>query len=583
MKNHILNFSLALFFMLLSYLSISQTKVQSHAFKAFEYTREDIDYEKYFSSPKTPEAKNRNITNKNYSGTNIPFLDIGTIVPNGGSLRSFQGKVFKHEGDGLLWDVFEESPYQTSPPMLYYRFSWCTLEDNEGNYLFDEVLEPLLEKCVSNRARLSMGLLINSYSTASEYAGFTKDDDGTVRKYSVPTYIFNHLQRSMHPMIKDDLYAHWWSANMDSPYLYKRFKAFVKALNQWLKWNVTGTSIKRRDVIFAIEERYLGYWGEGGMRKETLPKTSLVNKYHNLVVSRFKDKIIIAPGQLLGHLPQVKDTYSGQEIVIMKSVYNMLSKGTRAGAIGLFRDSWGAYSYMYDIISKRVMMDKKGNIVPLALYLHENTYAEGYNTGEFGFLQYEGRDGNEPYKALYNSFKLMRMGGISVHNFSVTVMGGKNNHRLDPSPYYQRGRDMLSVTGYRIVMGTPEIIINKNGTYTVNVPFSNIGTSRVFADYYRPHLIVKDDKGDVINDFICSFDMRTVIPSENNNLGVYRSDESVVMSYTIPRIDKTFKHVDLYIRIDDEKGIEYPMTLSNYGRFMENNGGDGSYYLGELK
>ena len=142
---------------------------------------------------------------------------------------------------------------------------------------------------------------------------------------------------------------------------------------------------------------------------------------------------------------------------------------------------------------------------------------------------------------------------------------------------------MLSVTGYRIVMGTPEIIINKNGSYTVNIPFSNIGTSRMFADYYRPHLIVKDDDGNVINDFICTFDLRTVMPSENNDLGEYRSDESVIMSYTVPRLDKSFQHVDLYIRIDDEKGIEYPMTLSNYGRFMEKDEGDGSYKLGKLK
>ena len=576
-------FYISLVFAFLSCLSCSQTRYQSHAYWGLEYMREDIDYEKYFSHLMPRGAEVRNTSPQNNRSTNTPFLEIGTIVPNGGTFRSFQGKEFNHEGDGALWEVFEESPYQTSLPMIYYRFSWCTLEDNEGNYLFDEVLEPILEKCVSNRARLTIGLLINSYSTTAEYAGFTRDDDGTIRKYSVPTYIFDHLQQSEFPMFKDDLYAHWWSANMDSPYLYKRFELFVKALNQWLKKDVNGTSIRRRDLIFAIEERYLGYWGEGGMRKETLPKTNMVNKYHDLLVSRFNDKILIAPGQLLGHLPQVKDTYSEQEIVIMNCVYNMLSKGTHAGAIGLFRDSWGAYSDIYDIISKRVVKDKHWNIIPLAQFLLEKTYAEGYNTGEFGFIQSGGKDENEPYKALYNSFKLMRMGGISVHNFSVTVMGKNNSRRIDPSPYYQRGRDMLSVTGYRIVMGVPEIIINKNGSYTINIPFSNIGTSRVYADYYRPHLIVKDVNGKIIKDYVCPFDMRTVMPSEKNDLGEYRTDESVVMTFKIRRLDKNVKHADLYIRIDDEKGIEYPMTLSNYGREVESQGGDGSYKLGILK
>ena len=36
-------------------------------------------------------------------------------------------------------------------------------------------------------------------------------------------------------------------------------------------------------------------------------------------------------------------------------------------------------------------------------------------------------------------------------------------------------------------------------------------------------------------------------------------------------------------RVEDEKGIEYPMTLSNYGRELESQGGDGSYKLGILK
>lgn len=350
-------------------------------------SKKNIDYNKYFSERILRKTYSDNTSKDFLRSINAPYIEIGKLVPNGGGIRCFTGKIFNVKENAEFWDVFEESPYQEYPPMQYMRYVWCQLEDNDGNCLFDSVIEPVLRDCINKHQRFTIGLVINSFSIKTVYAGSTKDADGSIRNYSVPTYIFNTLQKSDYPMIKDDLYARWWSANIDSPYLYERFEIFIKTFDKWLEGYVRGTKIKRRDIIFGIEERYLGYWGEGGMTTKSLPKTALVNKYHDLLCNTFDDKIIIAPGQLLNHLPNKQQSYSNAEKVVMACVYNMLSKGTSKAATGLFRDSWRAYDNRYDIISKRVLMNEKGEVIPLAKYLVVNTYSKGYTTGEFGFMQ----------------------------------------------------------------------------------------------------------------------------------------------------------------------------------------------------
>lgn len=544
-----------------------------------------IDYTKYFS-PYVLRQGYSNKTSKEWLRQhNAPFLKIGTIVPNGGGIRTFTGKKIDKSADDDLWDVFEECPYQEYAPMRYMRYCWCQLEDNEGNYLFDEVLEPVLKNCVDNHQRFTIGLLINSYSIKGVYAGYTKDPDGSIRKYTVPKYIFDKIQHSEHPMIKDDQYAKWWSANMDSPYLYERYEAFVRAFNNWLEGNIKGTKIKRRDVIFGIEERYLGYWGEGGLTARTLPQTNHIESYHNLLVATFKDKILIAPGQLMNHLPKHKRSYSKAERVVMHCVYNMLSRGTDVAKTGLFRDSWKPYDDRYDIVSQRMMIDDSGRTVKIVDYLTDNTFRDGYTTGEFGFNTDIEKYGLVPYQHLYDSFQRMRMNGISLHNYTIYEGAINTDFPYQFSPYgtHQQVRDILSVMGYRIVMNTTHIEKKSDGSFVVNVLFSNIGMAPVFGNYYKVHLLLKDAKEHVVKDYTTNFDVRSIKPSDKLELGAYDPSHGFVLTYNIPALEKNAGATELYLRIIDEKGIEYPMTLSNYGRSMEKDRGDGSYHLGKLK
>ena len=545
----------------------------------------NIDYDKYFSQRVLRNAYSENTSKEYLRSINAPFLEIGKMVPNGGSLRAFRGTVYDSNREGDLWDVFEESPYLSGPPMYYMRYIWCQLEDNNGHYLFDEVLEPVLKDCIEKKARFTIGLLINAYSIESVFAGYTYDEDGIKRKYSIPTYIFNKLQASQYPMIKDDYYSKWWSPNLDSPYLYERFEAFIKALDTWLEKPVKGTRIKRRDVVFAVEERYLSDWGEGGLWGPTIPKTNMIENYHNVLLTTFYDKIIIAPSGLVSQLPVKKDSYSTKEKTIMRCVYNMLSTGTSKGTTGLFRDSWRAYDNVLDSDFNRMMMDKDGNEIPLYDFIVSNTFPNGYTTGEFGFLQNVDQYGLVPYQTLYYSFSHMKMNGISIHNYTISEKSINKDYPKTFVPYgsLQIARDMLSVTGYRIVMNDSFIVNNSDGTISVRILFSNIGTSKMFADYYRPHLIVRDEYYRITGDYVVDFDLRTVLPSENVELGAYNPSHGYVLSYTLPALKKNIKKAYFYLRIDDVKGIEYPMTLSNYGRLLESSGGDGSYRLGSLR
>lgn len=548
-------------------------------------TSKFIDYTKYFSPYILRQGYSDNTPNEWLRKHNAPFLKIGTIVPNGGGLRTFTSKKIDKSADEDLWDVFEESPYQDCAPMQYMRYCWCQLEDNEGNYLFDDVLEPVLKNCVDNHQRFTIGFLINSYSIKGVYAGYTKDTDGSIRKYTVPKYIFDRMQHSEHPMIKDDQYAKWWSANMDSPYLYSRYEAFVRALDKWLEGNVKGSKIKRRDVIFGIEERYLGYWGEGGLAANTLPQTNIIESYHNLLVATFKDKILVAPGQLMNHLPKHKSSYSKAERVVMHCVYNMLSRGTDVAKTGLFRDSWKPYDDRYDIVSQRMMIDDSGRTVKIVDYLRDNTFRDGYTTGEFGFNTDIEKYGLVPYQHLYDSFQRMRMNGISLHNYTI-YEGSINNefpYQFDPYGIHQQVRDILSVTGYRIVMNTSHIEKQSDGSFVVKVLFSNIGVAPVVGNYYRVHLLLKDGNKHVVMDYTTDFDIRSIKPLENLELGTYDPSHGQVFIYKIPALANNAGTTGLYLCIIDEKGIEYPMTLSNYGRSMEKDGGDGSYKLGILK
>lgn len=519
-----------------------------------------IDYNTSFSEQVLRQALMIN-TKKNLS----PMLDVGVLVPNGGIFRFSRNNGWKKEDTDKYTVVFKESPYQENSNLLYNRYAWYTLEGEKGNYKFDTIIEPLLTEAYKNHSRVILGLA----SMCGVGSGMSQVYNG--RRLDVPMYLFKELQKSKYPMFEDDMYGKGYTANYDSPLLFKRYKALLKAFTRWSEGYLTGTHLKRKDLIYAIEMRYLGYWGEGSVKTSLYPKTSLIDKYLQIYIDYFPNTLLIGGGIELVHLPEKanyeKDKTNLQYITAMRHVYKLLTMKNNAGRIGLFIDSWWPYSSIYDIGSEKVLSDENGNILPLIKFLQDKVWGKVYITGEFDYFINEENKNIFPYSNLYEQFSTRHVSGIAINGFNVH--GFEHDSPLY-SQVFRIGRNILSMVGYRIVLGSPSINKHAN-SYEIAFTLTNIGVSRIFHDYYKLHLITKDEKGNVLNDYTSNLDLKTILPSKDEPL-FYNPANGYLIKEHIPLIKGK-----LYLKIIDEKGVEYPMCLSNYGRQT-----DGSYYIGDL-
>lgn len=116
---------------------------------------------------------------------------------------------------------------------------------------------------------------------------------------AVPKYLFEKIQTSEYSMYKDNQFGNAYVPNYDSPLLLERHKALLNAFAKWINGNVQGTNIKRKNIIYSIEMRYFGYWGEGATQGGLYPKTSLFNEYIDSYIDAFPDILLLAPINIL--------------------------------------------------------------------------------------------------------------------------------------------------------------------------------------------------------------------------------------------------------------------------------------------
>lgn len=500
-------------------------------------------------------------------GNLSPMLDVGILVPNGGIFKFMPGCGWKSKNAEKLSVIFKESPYQQNSALRYNRYGWYTLENKKNSYLFDEVIEPLLQQALKEHSRVIIGLA----SMCGESSNMSQNYNG--RRLAVPIYLFKSLQKTKYPMYEDSTYCNGYTANYDSPLLLIRYKALLKAFSKWLEGNLRGTTLKRRDLVYAIEMRYLGYWGEGTVPEKFYPSTSLIDQYLQAYVQYFPDKLLIGGGIEAERLPS-NESYKKNPLkyrVIMEHISHLLTMRNKVGRIGLFIDSWCPYNMIYDTVSNRVIRDETGQVVPFPEYLKKNLWGQIYLTGEFGYFIENFSRNMKPYNNLYQQFSSRHISGISIHNFTVIDGEAKRKQYIEINDdIYMNARNCLSMVGYRIVLGSPSINKHANN-YEIAFTLTNIGVSRMFHDYYKLHLITKDEKGNILNDYTSNLDLRTILPGKAEPL-LYNPANGYLIKEHIPLIKGK-----LYLKIEDGIGIEYPMCLSNYGRQT-----DGSYFLGYL-
>lgn len=497
--------------------------------------------------------------------------DMHIMVVNGGVIRLFPWQTFASENRKKYVSIFKECPYQQTAPIIYNRYGWWSLEPEKDNYAFTEVIEPILKQAVVQHSRVILGLA----SMCGEKTVMSHLYKG--KWMATPDYLYEELQNSEWPMREDDQFCkgdEGVSVNYDSPLVYERFSKLLHAFSKWLDKKLIGTNLRRKDVIYAIEMRHLGYWGEGGLRWEDRPKTDLVSKYIDLFVKEFPDVLLVGGINSTVLLPLYRGNdlnyYSAEDLSMMRYNYNLMTASNKVGRIGGFIDSWMPNNNQFDSITKRVMIDKSGNIVFLRDFLQNNYWGKVYITGEFGYLINDSNKNYYPYEKIESLFLKRRVSGITTHNLSAFYIGEglRKSYNLGEKEF-MNVKKALSVVGYRIVLNSVEI--EKNGRkYEVTISLKNIGTSGIFHDYYEIHLLTKNSLDEIVCDVKVPFDFRCFKGVEDQVQD--NREREVKINCKIPN-----KKGKIYLVIKDKLNIDYPMTLSNYGRMF-----DGSYLLGEI-
>ena len=505
------------------------------------------------------------------------MLDDDVCVPNGGIYRFFPRAHWKSGINKRITKVYEESPYQKFAALRYWRGGWNVLERGKGEWLFDQTIEPMLKNCVEERARIILGLAWMCGGGLRGNTNVVWQADGNW--CAVPRYLYDELKASDHPLVYDPSFGGGLTPDYDSPILLERFRALLKAFAQWIEQPVTGTKIRRRDLIYGIELRYFGYWGEGAVKGGLYPVTDGFDGFIDTYLEAFPDILLIAPAQEALHLPQeksyLKNPTNPPAVRAMKHVGRMFHARNRAGQVGFFIDCWEPRSHLPT--DKHVLFGEDGKLETLGDCRLNHLWGNAYVTGEFAYFIRTSNKNDLPYATLGEQFRERHAGGLSIHNFTIidTTQGAPDpslgsRPRTDVRPSDEicaNTRRAMATLGYRIVLGSPKVIRNGSGA-EVSFTLANIGTSKMFHDYYRVRVFAEDADGKILESVDVPFDLRTLLPGEKPLVW----DES-----RASRVRTVLKTKEGRVRLvfADAKGIEHPMCLSNRGR----RAADGSYGL----
>lgn len=492
-----------------------------------------------------------------------PMQDPNVAVPNCGIFRTWDGSL-----NGIkIINVFSESPYKDKSNLMYGRYDWCTLEPEKDKYDFSRI-ESLMKKALRNHQRVIIGLA--NMTIAQSSAHFEYDD----KQISSPRYIYDALKKSKYPFVLDELHCKGgYSPNYYSPYLFKRYKALLKAFSKWLNGHVEGTDVMRNHVIYGIEMRYAGYWGEGAINGNIYPSDyKILDSYLNLFVKIFPDIQLIAGALEVGqHCPNDKGSdikmYSKKNISAMRHSYHLLNAKNQVGRIGLFIDSWypiKPINNMYDSTTQKVMLDDDDHIIRINKYFKDNVYGKAFLTGEFDYFLNDYNKNLLPYSSLGNQFAYRHTSSITLSNMRTH---NAEQYQSRMQEVYDNTKKVMSYTGYRVVLDKIKIFGS-----SVSFLLTNIGVSRIFHRYYQLHILVKDNFGNDIYVLPSNFDLSSLDYCQGKPLSYYQQSGRR-LTFNLPKIKGK-----VYVIFKDKYNIEYPMTLSNYGRQA-----DGSYYLGEIK
>ena len=475
----------------------------------------------------------------NFSFNAIPYSDPDFIAPGRGAEQW-------HNGTARINYPTESNNLES--PDLYYRFEWARLEGaTQGSYNWS-YFDNLINSAINKGQKFSFGIMTH-YSDG----GYVSYDGGTS---SYPLYLHNLMQAEA-TNSRDWLSGNRvWVPNWNSPNYLGRLRALHEALNQHIMTGSytpssgphAGKRVNYRDVIYCIDIRGYGNWGEWHSgeicdfnayptgRQPTTQTFKTIIDLHTQVFQNWPLVMMVA-----GY----DGGYTGISLfgVPAEVSYYALTARNKWGAVGYRRDQWGATDTYLDRLMANNNQTYNGS-APFKTYILEK-YKYAPVTGE-------------PMPASLDMSDLENQ-VILYHATSV----GNGNWGAQPSSssVKENIRRGFKRTGYRIEL-TGGSATATTSNLTVNLNWRNVGVAPTYEDWKVTYEL--RNGSNVVWSGTSSFKPKLFLPSTTATTATDVFNRSGIPQGTY----------SLYVIIKDSTGYRQPLPLAIQGR-----GSDGAYLL----
>ena len=475
----------------------------------------------------------------NFSFNAIPYSDPDFIAPGRGAEQW-------HNGSARINYPTESNNLES--PDLYYRFEWSRLEGaSQGSYTWS-YFDNLINSAINKGQKFSFGIMTH-YSDG----GYASYDGGTS---SYPQYLHNLMQAESSNS-RDWLSSNGvWVPNWNSTNYLGRLRALHVALYDHIMTGSytpssgphAGKRVNYRDVIYCIDIRGYGNWGEWHSgeicdfnayptgRQPTNATFKEIIDLHTEVFDRWPLVMMVA-----GY----DGGFTGISLfgVPAEVSYYALTARNKWGAVGYRRDQWGAT----DTYLARLMANNNqtyNGSQPFKTYILEK-YKYAPVTGE-------------PMPASLDMSDLENQ----VNLYHATSIGN-GNWGAQPSNTTVKDniRKAFKRAGYRIEL-TGGSASATTSNFTVNLNWKNIGVAPTYEDWKVTYELRNGNT--VVWSGVSSFKPKLFLPSPNATTATDVFNRSGIPQGTY----------SLHVIVKDSTGYRQPLPLAIQGR-----GSDGSYVL----
>lgn len=414
------------------------------------------------------------------SGGNVPFSFTEYAYSNPDLINPGRGAEQWHNGSESI-----NNPTSTSltPSLdLYYRFEWARLEGTtQGSYTWltnpsNNYFDNRMREAINAGQQFSFGIM-PFYSDG----GFTSYDGADA---SYPLYLHNLMQAAADPDDRDVIAPSGnWMPNWNHPSYLSRLRALHVALNDHiLNTSYTaisgphqGQSIRYRDVIYCIDIRGFGDYGEwhsGGMWDfgqfpgNTQPTAATLIEIIDTHTEVFEDWPLVM--MVAGY-----NGSGGAAFIPIFHPYNSVGyyalKATNAwGKVGNRRDQFGATDSYLD----KLLQDNNTTVDGERFgTLYVNLYKTSPGTGE-----------PLPGAAPINGMVELEQ---QVIEYGESSFGNGNWGGFPNASVQNIIRAAFKRCGYRIKITTGEAptVITRASPFTIKCSWQNIGVTPAYNNW----------------------------------------------------------------------------------------------------